>query len=135
MLIQIICIFLMPGRTTLDSVNDDKGVLNFDEYVKIFPYTVSRKNDPNLRYEASCARLDKWMELFPSIISRAKTLQVVTSNVNETPNASMQLIYDELQMLSLPICCANKRLISFVIALETLMMEAGQSLISPWVTL
>ncbi|KAI3796031.1 hypothetical protein L1987_38692 [Smallanthus sonchifolius] len=58
MLMQIICIFLMPAwRTTSDSVNDDKEVLNFDEYVKIFPYTVSKKNDPNLRYEASRARL------------------------------------------------------------------------------
>ncbi|KAI3805930.1 hypothetical protein L1987_21818 [Smallanthus sonchifolius] len=100
----------MPAwKTTSDSVNDGKEVLNIEEYAKIFPCTVSRKNDPNLRYEASRASLDKWMELFPSIISRAKTLQVVTSNVNGTPNASMQLIYDELQMLSLPICCANKR--------------------------
>ncbi|KAF5792520.1 putative START domain-containing protein [Helianthus annuus] len=32
------------------------------------------------------------MELFPSIISRAKTLQVIISGVNGTPNASMQLV-------------------------------------------
>ncbi|KAF5774119.1 putative homeobox-leucine zipper protein GLAB [Helianthus annuus] len=43
---------------------------------------------------------DKGMELFPLIISRAKTLQVITSGVNDTPNASLQLMYAELQMLS-----------------------------------
>ncbi|KAJ0733407.1 putative homeobox-leucine zipper protein GLAB [Helianthus annuus] len=31
------------------------------------------------------------MELFPSIISRAKTLQVIISGVNGMPNASLQL--------------------------------------------
>lgn len=32
------------------------------------------------------------MELFPSIISRAKTLQVITSGVNRTANGSLQLV-------------------------------------------
>ncbi|KAI3784236.1 hypothetical protein L1987_43331 [Smallanthus sonchifolius] len=93
MLIQFLDHLYILDATTSDSVNDGKEVLNIEEYAKMFPCTVSRKNDPNLRYEASRASLDKWMELFPSIISRAETLQ----------------IYDELQMLSLPICCANKR--------------------------
>ncbi|KAL8201229.1 hypothetical protein R6Q57_012568 [Mikania cordata] len=106
------------GEPLWTQVNDaGKEVLNFDEHAKMFPCMISRKIDPNeLRYEASRASsvviinsitlvdafldADKWMELFPSIISRAKTLQVITSGVNGTANASLQLMYAELQMLS-----------------------------------
>ncbi|KAI3713721.1 hypothetical protein L1987_72307 [Smallanthus sonchifolius] len=105
------------GEPLWTVVNDaGKEVLNFDEHAKMFPCMISR-NDPNeLRFEASRASsvviinsitlvdafldADKWMELFPSIISRAKTLQVITSGVNGTANASLQLMYAELQMLS-----------------------------------
>ncbi|MFS7949277.1 putative homeobox-leucine zipper protein GLAB [Helianthus anomalus] len=86
----------------------------------MFPSMISWKIDSNkLRYEASRASSvviinsitlvdafldvvcqDKWMELFPSSITHAKALQVITSGVNETPNASLQLMYAELQMLS-----------------------------------
>ncbi|MFS7888403.1 putative transcription factor & lipid binding HD-SAD family [Helianthus anomalus] len=104
------------GEPLWAKVNDaGKEVLNLDEYVKMFP--INRKTDPNeLRHEASRASsvviinsitlvdafldADKWMELFPSIISRAKTLQVVTSTVNGVANTSLQLMYAELQMLS-----------------------------------
>ncbi|KAI3813786.1 hypothetical protein L1987_18521 [Smallanthus sonchifolius] len=48
----------MPAwKSISESVNDGKEVLNIEEYAKIFPCTVSRKNDPNLRYEASRASL------------------------------------------------------------------------------
>ncbi|KAI3501570.1 hypothetical protein L1887_29450 [Cichorium endivia] len=97
--------------------NSGKEVLNLDEHAKMFPCLISQKNDSNeFRYEATRASsvviinsitlvdafldADKWMELFPSIISRAKTLQVVTSGVNGSANGSLQLMYAELQMLS-----------------------------------
>ncbi|KAJ0811646.1 putative transcription factor & lipid binding HD-SAD family [Helianthus annuus] len=98
------------GEPLWTQVNDaGKEVLNFDEHAKMFPSMISRKIDSHeLRYEASRASsvviinsitlvdafldADKWMELFPSIISRAKTLQVITSGVNGTPNASLQLV-------------------------------------------
>nr|APR73264.1 homeobox protein 1 [Artemisia annua] len=99
-------------------VNDTgKEVLNFGEHAKMFPSPLTRKSDLNgLSFEASRAstvviinsitlvdaflNADKWMELFPSIISRAKTLQVITSGVGGTADASLQLMYAELQMLS-----------------------------------
>ncbi|XP_076938096.1 homeobox-leucine zipper protein HDG5-like [Bidens hawaiensis] len=97
--------------------NAGKEVLNLDEYAKMFPCTIKRKIDSNeSRYEASRASsvviinsitlvdafldAEKWMELFPSIISRAKTLQVVSTDVNGTANTYLQLMYAELQMLS-----------------------------------
>ncbi|GKC71322.1 homeobox-leucine zipper protein HDG5, partial [Tanacetum coccineum] len=99
-------------------VNDaGKEVLNFEEHAKMFPSVLTQKNDLNgLSFEASRASTvviinsitlvdafldaDKWMELFPSIISRAKTLQVIVPGVNGTADASLQLMYAELQMLS-----------------------------------
>ncbi|KAI7749901.1 hypothetical protein M8C21_014074, partial [Ambrosia artemisiifolia] len=98
------------GEPLWTQVNDaGKEVLNLDEYVKMFPSTISRKSDSSeLRYEASRTSsvviinsitlvnafldADKWMELFPSIISRAKTLQVVTCAVNGAANTSLQLV-------------------------------------------
>nr|XP_043607300.1 homeobox-leucine zipper protein HDG5-like [Erigeron canadensis] len=91
-----------------------KEILNLEEYSKMFPTLKNESKES--RYEASRASsvviinsitlvdafldTDKWMELFPSIISRAKTLQVITSGVNGTANGSLQLMYAELQMLS-----------------------------------
>ncbi|CAL5436399.1 unnamed protein product [Camellia sinensis] len=43
---------------------------------------------------------NKWMELFPSIISRAKTLQIVTSGVSGHASGSLHLMYAEMQALS-----------------------------------
>ncbi|XP_023736253.1 homeobox-leucine zipper protein HDG5 isoform X2 [Lactuca sativa] len=106
------------GESLWTKVNDSgKEVLNLDQHAKMFPCFISQKGDPNeFRYEATRASsvviinsvtlvdafldADKWMELFPSIISRAKTLQVVTSGVNGNANGSLQLMYAELQMLS-----------------------------------
>ncbi|KAL3817912.1 hypothetical protein ACJIZ3_003817 [Penstemon smallii] len=95
-----------------------KEVLNMEEYTRMFSnWSVSAmKGAESLRIEASRdtavvimnsitlvdAFLDanKWMELFPSIISRAKTLQVVHSGVSGQANGSLHLMYAELQVLS-----------------------------------
>lgn len=94
-----------------------KQVLNLEEYSRMFSWSVNLKHDPNqFRTEATRdtavvimnsitlvdAFLDanKWMELFPSIISRAKTLQVVHSEVPGHASGSIHLMYAELQLLS-----------------------------------
>ncbi|KAK4486537.1 hypothetical protein RD792_009221 [Penstemon davidsonii] len=96
-----------------------KEVLNIEEYTRMFSnWSVSAMKgaESTLRIEASRdtavvimnsitlvdAFLDanKWMELFPSIISRAKTLQVVHSGVSGQANGSLHLMYAELQVLS-----------------------------------
>ena len=35
---------------------------------------------------------NKWMEMFPTIVSRAKTLQVVSSDASGQANGSLQLV-------------------------------------------
>ncbi|XP_057777733.1 homeobox-leucine zipper protein HDG5 isoform X2 [Salvia miltiorrhiza] len=91
-----------------------KHVLNLEEYARMF--SCLKQNPHQLRTEATRdtavviinsitlvdAFLDanKWMELFPSIISRAKTLQVVHSDVPGHATGSIHLMYAELQVLS-----------------------------------
>ncbi|KAG6399190.1 hypothetical protein SASPL_140666 [Salvia splendens] len=94
-----------------------KHVLNLEEYERMFSWSASLKQYPHqLRTEATRdtavvimnsitlvdAFLDanKWMELFPSIISRAKTLQVVHSEAPGHVTGSIHLMYVELQVLS-----------------------------------
>ncbi|KAK4797353.1 hypothetical protein SAY86_029679 [Trapa natans] len=43
---------------------------------------------------------NKWMDLFPSIVSRAKTIQIISPGMHGHTSGSLQLMYAELQMLS-----------------------------------
>ncbi|GAA0141627.1 homeodomain transcription factor [Lithospermum erythrorhizon] len=98
-------------------VDDQSGrqMLNIDEYSRMFPCPQLNMKQP-IRTEATRhtavvimnsitlvdAFLDanKWMELFPSIISRAKTLQVIASGASGHASGSLFLMYAELQVLS-----------------------------------
>ncbi|XP_014508329.1 homeobox-leucine zipper protein HDG11 isoform X2 [Vigna radiata var. radiata] len=97
----------------LKSNVDGRDVLNSDAYERIFPKPNSRPKTPNLRLEASrdsavvlmnsLALVDmfmdpnKWTELFPTIVSVATTIQVISSGMM---GGSLQLMYAELQVLS-----------------------------------
>ncbi|XVF13671.1 hypothetical protein REPUB_Repub08aG0228100 [Reevesia pubescens] len=93
-----------------------KEILNLEEHATIFHWPLNLKQrSSEFRTEASRdsavvimnsvtlvdAFLDanKWTELFPSIVSRAKTVQVISPGVSGT-NGSLQLMYAELQVLS-----------------------------------
>ncbi|KAG6687884.1 hypothetical protein I3842_11G097300 [Carya illinoinensis] len=99
--------------------NNENGreVLNLEEHARLFPWPLNLKHHSNeLRTEASRdsavvimnsitlvdAFLDanNWMELFPSIVSRAKTVQVLSSGDPGHASGSLQLMYAELQVLS-----------------------------------
>ncbi|XVF52028.1 hypothetical protein PTKIN_Ptkin04bG0232400 [Pterospermum kingtungense] len=98
------------------SNENGKELLNLEEHARMFHWPLNLKQPSSeLRTEASRdsavvimnsvtlvdAFLDanKWMELFPSIVARAKTVQVISSGVSGT-NGSLQLMYAELQVLS-----------------------------------
>ncbi|XP_057763099.1 homeobox-leucine zipper protein HDG5 isoform X1 [Arachis stenosperma] len=94
----------------------DREVLNFEEHGRLFPWPLNLKHRTDLRTEASRdtavvimnsvtlvdAFLDanKWMELFPTIVSRAKTVQIISSNASGHASGSLQLMYAEFQVLS-----------------------------------
>ncbi|XP_028805969.1 homeobox-leucine zipper protein HDG5 [Neltuma alba] len=96
---------------------NEREILNFEEHARLFHWPLNVKNHSSeLRREASRdtavvimnsvtlvdAFLDaiKWMELFPTIVSRAKTVQVISSGASGHASGSLQLMYAELQVIS-----------------------------------
>ncbi|XP_019423575.1 PREDICTED: homeobox-leucine zipper protein HDG5-like isoform X2 [Lupinus angustifolius] len=91
-------------------------VLNFEEHARMFPWPLNLQHRSEVRREASRdsaviimnsvtlvdAFLDaqKWMELFPTMVSRAKTVQIISSGASGHACGSLQLMYAELQVLS-----------------------------------
>ncbi|MBA0744615.1 hypothetical protein Gogos_007230, partial [Gossypium gossypioides] len=101
----------------IKSTNDGKDVLNLESYERIFPKPNNTHfKSPNIRVEASrdsgvvimngLALVDmfmdsnKWVELFPTIVSIAKTIEVISPGMLGTHSGSLQLMYEELQVLS-----------------------------------
>ncbi|KAE9467032.1 hypothetical protein C3L33_01059, partial [Rhododendron williamsianum] len=105
-----------PLLWTKSSTNEGKYVLDFDNYERLFPRANNHSKNPNLRIEASrdsgvvimnalalvdmCMDSKKWVELFPTIISKAGTLEVISSGMLGRHSGSLQLMYEELQVLS-----------------------------------
>ncbi|CAK7327919.1 unnamed protein product [Dovyalis caffra] len=100
----------------MKSSADGRDVLNLDSYQRIFPRSMSHLKNPNVRIEASrvsgvvimngLALVDmfmdsnKWVESFPMIVSVAKTIEVISSGMLGGHSGSLQLMYEELQVLS-----------------------------------
>ncbi|XP_031483759.1 homeobox-leucine zipper protein ROC3-like [Nymphaea colorata] len=95
-----------------------REVLNLEEYSRAFPWPVThRQQVGDVRVEASreialvimnAANLvgvfldaNKWMEMFPSMLGRARTVQVITPSVgNHASSGSLQLMHAEFQFPS-----------------------------------
>ncbi|KAL8520460.1 hypothetical protein ACS0TY_011111 [Phlomoides rotata] len=92
-----------------------KLVLNMQEYATMFSnwnindhhqFRIEATRDTAVVIMNSITLVDafldanKWMELFPCIISRAKTLQVVHSEMSGHASGSIHLMYAEVQVVS-----------------------------------
>ncbi|CAA6669633.1 unnamed protein product [Spirodela intermedia] len=94
-------------------------VLDLDEYHRAFQWPVDLKQGQGgieFRIEAtresalvimnsitlvnSFMDVNKWVEMFPSIVSSAKTIQVLSSGISGHGNGSLHLMYGEFQFLS-----------------------------------
>ncbi|XP_040997631.1 homeobox-leucine zipper protein HDG11-like [Juglans microcarpa x Juglans regia] len=100
----------------MKSATDGRDALDFESYERIFPRANSNLKNPHLRIEASrdsgvvimngLSLVDmfmdsnKWVELFPTIVLVAKTLEVISSGMLGSHSGSLQLMYKELQVLS-----------------------------------
>ncbi|KAF3680027.1 Homeobox-leucine zipper protein ROC8 [Capsicum annuum] len=98
------------------STTDGRHVLNVDTYDQIFPKANSSLKNPNVRVEASresgvvimngLALVDmfidvnKWAEFFPTIVSKAGTLEVISCGIMDSRSSTLQLMYEEQQVLS-----------------------------------
>ncbi|KAK8537004.1 hypothetical protein V6N12_043185 [Hibiscus sabdariffa] len=106
----------------IKSTNDGRDVLNLETYERIFPRPNTHFKSPNVRIEASrdsgvvimngLALVDmfmdsnKWVELFPTIVSIAKTIEVISARMMGTQSGSLQLMYEELQNVR-EVCLSN----------------------------
>ncbi|KAK3415035.1 hypothetical protein EUGRSUZ_H00609 [Eucalyptus grandis] len=100
----------------MKSTTDGRDNLNLESYERMFPRASSHLKNPDVRVEASresrvvmmngLALIDmfmnsnKWAELFPAIVSAAKTIEVISPGLLTSQNGSLQLMYEELQVLS-----------------------------------
>ncbi|XP_058078884.1 homeobox-leucine zipper protein ROC8-like [Magnolia sinica] len=98
----------------MKSTSDGRDILNLESYERMFPKP-NLKN-PDVRIEASrdsglvimngLALVDmfmdssKWIELFPTIVSKARTIEVLASGMSGSRSGSLQLMHEELQVLS-----------------------------------
>ncbi|KAL2334322.1 hypothetical protein Fmac_015535 [Flemingia macrophylla] len=95
---------------------DGRDVLDLDNYERMFPKANGHLKNPNVHAEASrdsgvvimngLTLVDmfmdpnKWMELFPTIVTMARTIEVISSGMMGGHSGSLQLMYEELQVLS-----------------------------------
>ncbi|KAJ0987295.1 hypothetical protein J5N97_005651 [Dioscorea zingiberensis] len=100
----------------MKSGSEGGDVLNLETYDRIFPRPGQPYKSPDIRIEASrdsslvimnaATLVDmfmdpiKWMELFPTIVSKARTIEVLATGVAGTRSGSLLLMYEELQVLS-----------------------------------
>ncbi|KVI07878.1 Homeobox, conserved site-containing protein [Cynara cardunculus var. scolymus] len=98
------------------SAVDGRNVLEIDTYERIFPRPNTSIKNPHLWIEGSRASGDvmmhsmqlvdmfadstKWADLFPTIVSKARTIEVISSGVFGDQSRSLQLMYEELQVVS-----------------------------------
>ncbi|KAL6524582.1 Homeobox-leucine zipper protein hdg11 [Orobanche hederae] len=98
------------------SAADGREMLNLESYERMFPRPNSHLKNPNLRTEASrdsgvvimngSALVDmfmdanKWVELFPTIVSSARAIEAISSGMLGTLNGTLQLMHAELHVLS-----------------------------------
>ncbi|KAE8731929.1 Homeobox-leucine zipper protein ROC3 [Hibiscus syriacus] len=98
------------------NIENGKELLNLEEHAKVFHWPLNlEQRSSEFRIEASRDRAvvimnsmtlvdafldaNKWTELFPSIVARAKSVQVISPGVSGT-DGCLQLMYAELQVLS-----------------------------------
>ncbi|GLT76200.1 hypothetical protein SLA2020_478730 [Shorea laevis] len=98
------------------SLETCREILNYDEYVKDFPVESSGSGRPKRSIEASretgvvfvdLPRLvqsfmdvNQWKEMFPCLISKAATVDVICNGEGASKNGAVQLMFAELQMLT-----------------------------------
>ncbi|WOL09374.1 homeobox-leucine zipper protein ROC8-like [Canna indica] len=95
---------------------DGKDILQLDTYDRMFQRPGQQLKFPDIRIEASrdsaivfmstITLLDmfmdanKWVELFPTIVSKARTIEVLASGMAGSRSGSLVLMYEEIQVLS-----------------------------------
>ncbi|CAJ1955246.1 unnamed protein product [Sphenostylis stenocarpa] len=113
---ELIKMTTMGEPLWLRSFETGREILNYDEYVKEFAVENSSSGKPKRSIEASrdtgvvfvdLPRLvqsfldvNQWKEMFPCLISKAATVDVICNGEGPNRNGAVQLMFAELQMLT-----------------------------------
>nr|CAB3478366.1 unnamed protein product [Digitaria exilis] len=100
------------------SVETGRDVVNYDEYVRLFHRDDDDPSDHRAGWTVEASRetgvvymdtrqlvkafmdVNQWLELFPSMISKAMTLGVIHAGDNDDQDGVVQLMFAEVQMLT-----------------------------------
>lgn len=97
------------------SMDSGKAQLNYDEYMRQFPRGIGMRPSglkPEATRETALVMMNgvnlvetlmdatQWMDMFPCMVSRALTVDVLSTGVTGNRNGALQLMYAELQVLS-----------------------------------
>ncbi|CAJ1950012.1 unnamed protein product [Sphenostylis stenocarpa] len=97
------------------NVEGGREILNHEEYVRTFTPCIglrpngfvseaSRENGMviinSLALVETLMDANRWAEMFPCIIARTSTTEVISNGINGTRNGALQLMHAELQVLS-----------------------------------
>nr|KYP50288.1 Homeobox-leucine zipper protein HDG12 [Cajanus cajan] len=98
------------------SLHDGKFILQHESYQKTFPWSDCLRAGPHSRIESSkdlrvvsmsgtqlvemFLNSDKWVDLFPTIVKKAQTIQVFESGLLGNRNGALQLMNAEMHILS-----------------------------------
>uniref|UniRef100_A0A0C9S5A6 TSA: Wollemia nobilis Ref_Wollemi_Transcript_13059_2970 transcribed RNA sequence n=1 Tax=Wollemia nobilis TaxID=56998 RepID=A0A0C9S5A6_9CONI len=101
--------------SNLDGGGGGRETLNYEEYMLQFPSIVTPKPlgmateatretgmviMSSLNLVQTLMDVNRWKEMFPCIVSKAATVDVISSGMGGTRNGALLLIYAELQVLS-----------------------------------
>ncbi|XP_008799528.1 homeobox-leucine zipper protein ROC5 isoform X1 [Phoenix dactylifera] len=99
----------------IPSLEGGKETLNYDEYERVFPRCIGMKpagfvseatRETGLVIINSSALVEtlmdaaRWADMFPCMIARTTTTEVISSGMGGTRNGTLQLMHAELQVLS-----------------------------------
>ncbi|KAH9624657.1 hypothetical protein KSS87_018630 [Heliosperma pusillum] len=112
---ELIELLTIDQPFSIKSPTEELYVLNHDSYYKMVARSKGFRN-PNPRIESSKfsavvamdARLlvdlyldpDKWVDVFPTVFSKAKTICVLRGGLLENRDESLQLLYEQAHMLT-----------------------------------
>ncbi|GAU10988.1 hypothetical protein TSUD_112810 [Trifolium subterraneum] len=113
---ELIKMATMDEPLWLRSLETGREILNYDEYMKEFLVENSDNGRPKRSIEASrdtgvvfadLPRIvqcfldaNQWKEMFPCLISKAATVDIICKGESSNKNGAVQLMFAELQMLT-----------------------------------
>ncbi|KAJ4706850.1 Homeobox-leucine zipper protein [Melia azedarach] len=99
----------------IKSSSDGRYTIHRDSYEKIFPRVSHFKTSTSRLESSKCSGMvtmnamqlvdmfldsEKWADIFPTIVSKAKTIQVLESGIIGNRNAHLQLMHEQMHILS-----------------------------------